>query len=60
MVEVDLKGLLGGGVKLVERFGDEAYYVALCIRSGLVRPELPTGWPRCWSPSNATACSPGR
>ena len=41
MVEVDLKGLLGGGVKLVERFGDEAYYVALCIRSGLVRPELP-------------------
>jgi fatty-acyl-CoA synthase len=41
MVEVDLKGLLGGGVKLLERFGDEAYYVALCIRSGLVRPELP-------------------
>jgi fatty-acyl-CoA synthase len=41
IVEVDLKGLLGGGVKLAERFGDEAYYVALCVRSGLVRPELP-------------------
>jgi fatty-acyl-CoA synthase len=41
MLDVDLKGLVGGGVKLVERFGDEAYYVALCIRSGLVRPELP-------------------
>ena len=28
-------------MKLAERFGDEAYYVALCIRSGMVRPELP-------------------
>jgi fatty-acyl-CoA synthase len=26
---------------LVERFGDEAYFAALCIRSGLVGPELP-------------------
>lgn len=41
MLDVDVKGLVGGGLKLVERFGDEAYYVALCIRSGLVRPELP-------------------
>jgi fatty-acyl-CoA synthase len=41
IVEVDLKGLLGGGLKLVERFGDEAYFAALCVRSGLVRPELP-------------------
>ncbi|MDQ6731347.1 MAG: acyl-CoA synthetase [Actinomycetota bacterium] len=38
---MDLKGLLGGGTKLAERFGDEAYYIALCIRSGLVRPVLP-------------------
>ena len=38
---MDIKGLLGGGRKLAERFGDEAYYVALCIRSGLVAPELP-------------------
>ena len=28
-------------MKLVERFGDEAYYAALCVRSGLARPELP-------------------
>jgi fatty-acyl-CoA synthase len=47
MVEVDLKALLdprtlmGGGLKLVERFGDEAYFVAVCIRSGMVGPELP-------------------
>ena len=47
MVEVDLKALLdprtllGGGLKLVERFGDEAYFAALCIRSGMVGPELP-------------------
>jgi fatty-acyl-CoA synthase len=38
---MDLKGLLGGGMKLVERFGDEAYFAAVCIRSGLVKPELP-------------------
>jgi fatty-acyl-CoA synthase len=36
-----VKGLIGGGLKLAERFGDEAYFAALCIRSGLVRPELP-------------------
>jgi fatty-acyl-CoA synthase len=47
MVEVDLKALLdprtliGGGLKLIERFGDEAYFAAVCIRSGMVGPELP-------------------
>ena len=41
MVEIDVKGLLGGGLKLVERFGDEAYFAAVCIRSGMVGPELP-------------------
>jgi fatty-acyl-CoA synthase len=41
MVEVDLKGLLGGGLKLAERFGDEAYFAAVCVRSGLVGPERP-------------------
>ncbi len=47
MVEVDLKALLdprtlvGGGLKLVERFGDEAYFAAICIRSGMIGPELP-------------------
>ncbi|MGO9885093.1 MAG: acyl-CoA synthetase [Solirubrobacteraceae bacterium] len=41
MLDVDLRGLAGGGLKLAERFGDEAYYVAVCIRSGMVGPELP-------------------
>jgi fatty-acyl-CoA synthase len=47
MVEVDLKALLdprtlvGGGLRLVERFGDEAYFAGVCVRSGMVGPELP-------------------
>jgi fatty-acyl-CoA synthase len=40
-VDVDVKALVGGGFKLAERVGDEAYYVALLLRSGLIRPELP-------------------
>jgi acyl-CoA synthetase (AMP-forming)/AMP-acid ligase II len=32
---------MGGGLKLVERFGDEAHFAAVCIRSGLVKPQLP-------------------
>ncbi|MGP0047471.1 MAG: AMP-binding protein [Solirubrobacteraceae bacterium] len=38
---MDLKGLMGDGLKLVERFGDEAYFAAVCLRSGVLRPELP-------------------
>jgi len=41
LTDLDLKGALTGGVKLVERFGEEAYFAALCVRSGMVRPELP-------------------
>jgi fatty-acyl-CoA synthase len=41
VLDVDVKGLVGGGLKLVERFGDEAYFAAVCIRSGMVGPELP-------------------
>ncbi len=41
MPDLDLKAIAGGGLKLAERFGDEAYYVAVCIRCGMVRPELP-------------------
>src|SRR5436305_5094315 len=54
MVELDPKALLGSAlsaaklvtdprqaIKLLERAGDEAYFAALCIRSGLVGPELP-------------------
>jgi fatty-acyl-CoA synthase len=38
---LDPLGLVSGATKLLERFGDEAYYVALCIRAGLVGPEMP-------------------
>ncbi len=41
IVDFDPKAPFGGAAKLVERFGDEAHFVALCIRSGLVGPELP-------------------
>ncbi len=40
-VLLDPKALVGGAAKLVERFGDEAYFAALCIRSGMVGVELP-------------------
>jgi fatty-acyl-CoA synthase len=38
---LDPKALVGGAAKLVERFGDEAYFALLCIRSGMIGPELP-------------------
>jgi fatty-acyl-CoA synthase len=41
VVDLDLKAIFGGAARLAERFGDEAYFVALCVRSGLVGPELP-------------------
>jgi fatty-acyl-CoA synthase len=41
VVDLDLKAILAGGTRLAERFGDEAYFVALCVRSGLIGPELP-------------------
>jgi fatty-acyl-CoA synthase len=36
-----VRSILSGAGRLVERFGDEAYFVALCARSGLVGPEWP-------------------
>jgi fatty-acyl-CoA synthase len=33
--------LLGGGGKLAQRFGDEAYFARACVRSGLISPERP-------------------
>jgi fatty-acyl-CoA synthase len=41
VANLDLKTIVGGAARLAERFGDEAYFAALCIRSGLVGPELP-------------------
>lgn len=38
---LDLNGIAGASVRLANRFGDEAYFVALCARSGIVGPELP-------------------
>jgi fatty-acyl-CoA synthase len=32
---------MSGALRLAERFGDEAYYAGLCLRSGVVGPELP-------------------
>ncbi len=32
---------MSGALRLAERFGDEAYYASLCLRSGMVGPELP-------------------
>jgi fatty-acyl-CoA synthase len=37
----DPKGLIGGAAKLGKRAGDEAYFAALCVRSGVVGPEAP-------------------
>src|SRR5437588_2716986 len=43
---LDPKGLIGGAAKLAERAGDEAYFAALCVRSGLVGPEPPHRLPQ--------------
>src|SRR5947209_1466829 len=40
-VELDPRQLIKGSLKLAERAGDEAYFAALCIRSGVVGIEPP-------------------
>jgi fatty-acyl-CoA synthase len=40
-VALDPLALFKGGVKLAERAGDEAYFAALCLRSGMVGIEPP-------------------
>ncbi len=40
-MDLDPKTILSGATKLAERFGDEAYFAALCLRSGMVGPQLP-------------------
>ena len=39
--DVDLKRLLGAGVKLAERAGDEAYFASVCFRAGVFAIESP-------------------
>src|SRR5947208_10367483 len=41
IVALDPGKVIKGGMKLAERAGDEAYFAALCIRSGMVGLELP-------------------
>src|SRR5438270_358343 len=41
MRELDARTILGGTVKLAERIGDEAYFAALCVRSGMIGLEPP-------------------
>ena len=40
-MELDPRAIIKGGLKLAERAGDEAYFAALCVRSGLVGLEPP-------------------
>jgi len=40
-VDLDLRAILEDTGRLVARFGDEGYYIALCVRSGLIGVELP-------------------
>ncbi len=42
MVFFDVRGALGDAARLFGRFGDEAYFVAVCVRSGLVGLDLPS------------------
>jgi fatty-acyl-CoA synthase len=37
----DPKGLIGSATKIAERAGDEAYFAAISVRSGLLGPEPP-------------------
>jgi len=41
ILDLDLKALVSDAGRLVERFGDEAIFAALCLRSGMITPQLP-------------------
>jgi fatty-acyl-CoA synthase len=41
VLDIDLKGITAGAERLIERFGDEAYFAIVCIRAGMVGLELP-------------------
>ncbi|HUE28194.1 MAG TPA: acyl-CoA synthetase, partial [Solirubrobacteraceae bacterium] len=40
-MDLDPIAIIKGGLKLVERAGDEAYFAALCVRSGVVGLDPP-------------------
>jgi fatty-acyl-CoA synthase len=41
IVSLDPRTYLADAGRLAERLGDEAYFAALCVRSGIVGPEMP-------------------
>jgi fatty-acyl-CoA synthase len=41
MADLDLNAVLAGGLRLARRVGDEAYFAAACVRSGMVGLEPP-------------------
>ena len=40
-MDLDPRAIISGGFKLAERAGDEAYFAALCVRSGMVGLDPP-------------------
>ena len=40
-MQLDPRAIMNGGLKLAERAGDEAYFAAVCVRSGVVGIEPP-------------------
>jgi fatty-acyl-CoA synthase len=43
-VDLDPRAIIKGSFKLAERAGDEAYFAALCVRSGMVGIDPPHRW----------------
>jgi len=43
-MDLDPRSIIKGGLKLAERAGDEAYFAALCMRSGMVGIDPPHRW----------------
>jgi fatty-acyl-CoA synthase len=43
-VDLDPRAIVKGSLKLAERAGDEAYFAALCVRSGMVGIDPPHRW----------------
>jgi fatty-acyl-CoA synthase len=41
IVDLDPKAIVSGAGRLAARFGDEAYFATLCVRSGMLGPEPP-------------------
>ena len=53
-MDVDPRSIIRGGLKLAERAGDEAYFAALCMRSGMVGIDPSHRWAQMLLASRAT------